>query len=69
MHLSTVETVGLKAFGIIAAAAGANFVIKRLEYENDPQRSKDPAIVKGLTWILAAGLFAFSYKALTLKSE
>jgi hypothetical protein len=69
MTLSPIESVGLKAFGVVAAAAGLNFVVKRLDYDNDPRRSNDPALVKGLSWILAAGLFAISYKALTLKSE
>jgi hypothetical protein len=69
MTLSPIESVGLKAFGVVAAAAGLNFAVKRLEYDNDPQRSNDPMIVKGLTWTLAGLLFFISYKSLTLKSE
>lgn len=69
MHLSLAELLVIKAVGILAAVNGANFAVKRIQYENDPVRSKDPMIVKGLTWALSASLIFVAYKALTLKSK
>lgn len=68
MHLSLAESLAVKAFGALSIALGANIAIKRLQAESDPERSNDPMIVKGITW-LSAGLFVFvGYKALTHKS-
>lgn len=63
------DSILFKAVGIGAAVFGVAVLNKRIQYESDPARSQDPAVVKGITYGLF-GLLAFtSYHFLTLKTK
>ncbi len=63
------DSLLFKSIGIGAAAFGVLVLNKRIQYESDPVRSQDPAVVKGITYGLF-GLLAFtSYHFLTLKKS
>ena len=63
------DSILFKAIGIGAAVFGIAVLNKRIQYESDPTRSQDPAVVKGITYGLL-GLLAFtSYHFLTLKTK
>jgi hypothetical protein len=69
MIFTFAESLAIKAFGLLAILAGGNIAIKRFQYESDPERSNDPAVVKGITWVAAAVIIFIGYKALKLNSK
>lgn len=63
------DSILFKAIAAGAAIFGVQILQKRLQYENDPVRSKDPMILKGITYGLVGLLALTSYHFLTLKKS
>lgn len=55
------DSILFKAIAAGAAIFGVQILQKRLQYENDPVRSQDPMILKGITYGLVGLLALTSY--------